>query len=122
MIRDLLTVMAGLAVGALSGVIGVGGGIFMVPIMVLGFRLPQQLAQGTSLAAILPTSIAGGASHARQGNVLWHPALQMATGGALGALAGSVLALHLPHQLLARGFGLFLLVSAYRLWPRGQNG
>lgn len=122
MTGDLLIVLAGLAIGALAGVIGVGGGIFMVPIMVLGFRLPQQLAQGTSLAAILPTSLAGGAGHAGQGNVLWRPALQMAAGGAVGAVAGSVLALRLPHELLARGFGLFLLVTAYRLWPRGQNG
>ena len=120
-VHDILVILTGFVIGALSGVIGVGGGIFLVPIMVLGFRLDQQLAQGTSLAAILPSSITGGATHASQGNVLWRPALQMAAGGVLGATVGAALALHLPHEILGRVFGLFLIFSAYRMWPKRQN-
>ena len=120
-LHDGLVILTGFVVGAVSGVIGVGGGIFLVPIMVLGFRFDQQVAQGTSLAAILPSSFTGGATHASQGNVLWRPALLMAAGGVVGAAIGAGMALHLPREVLGRGFGLFLLFSAYRMWPRRQN-
>ncbi len=117
-LRDLLTVLAGLVVGVASGVIGIGGGILLVPIMVLGFGYGQHLAQGTSLFAVIPTSLAGALTHARYGNVVWRAGLWMGLGGALGALLGAAFALGLPREVLARAFGLLLIVSAWQLWPR----
>ncbi len=54
---DVLAILGGLAAGILSGFIGIGGGTAFVPIMTVGFRFNQALAQGTSLAAIIPTAI-----------------------------------------------------------------
>ena len=122
MIVDALAVLTGFLVGVLSGLIGVGGGVLFVPIMVIGFRFSQHLAQGTSLAAILPTSIVGAATHYRAGNLELRPALLMGLIGAVAAVAGGLIAVRLLHaDLLARIFGLFLLFSAYRLWPKSKK-
>ena len=53
---DALAIVGGLAAGLVSGTIGVGGGLLFVPIMTTGYRFTQHLAQGTSLAAIIPTA------------------------------------------------------------------
>lgn len=116
MLASLLAVAAGFVVGVLSGVMGVGGGIFLVPIMVLGFGFAQHLAQGTSLAAIIPTSVAGALTHDRLGNVDRRAAAWLGAGGVLGSLLGALVAIQLPRTLLVRLFGVMILYSAYRLW------
>lgn len=118
MIGGALAIIAGLLVGTLSGLIGIGGGVLLVPIMVIGFGLAQQLAQGTSLAAILPTSIVAAVTHYRAGNLELRPALLMGGTGAITAVLFGLLAQRVHPQVLARLFGAFLLFSAYRLWPR----
>jgi uncharacterized membrane protein YfcA len=112
---DLLAIVGGLAAGVLSGLIGIGGGLLFVPIMTIGFRMAQPIAQGTSLAAVIPTAIVGGITHIRQGNVLLHAAIWMGVGGVGGAAIGALVAVEVPEKILARVFGLFLLFSAYRL-------
>jgi uncharacterized membrane protein YfcA len=92
--------------------------VLLVPIMVIAFGFGQHLAQGTSLAAVLPTSIVGAATHYRSGNLDLRPALLMGAAGAVTAVAFGLLAQFIHPQLLARVFGAFLLFSAYRLWPR----
>lgn len=116
--RDLLTVATGLLVGVASGILGVGGGILLVPAMTLGFGISQHVAQGTSLAAIIPTSVVGAVTHDRRGNVLRRAALYMGVGATAGAVLGAVVALHLPREVLTRAFGVLLLFAAFRLWPR----
>ena len=113
---DLLAVAGGFLVGILSGAMGIGGGILLVPLMVLGFSFAQHLAQGTSLAAIVPTSIVGAVTHDRAGNVDRRAAVWVAAGGLFGAVAGSLVAVQLPRELLVRLFGALLLYSAYRIW------
>jgi uncharacterized membrane protein YfcA len=112
---EVFAIAGGVLAGFLSGTIGSGGGLLFVPIMTLGFRMAQPIAQGTSLAAVIPTAIVGGITHIRQGNVLREVAIWMGVGGVGGALIGSLVAVEVPEQILARGFGLFLLFSAYRL-------
>jgi uncharacterized protein len=112
---DALAVAGGLAAGFLSGAIGIGGGLMFVPTMTVGLRLPQPVAQGTSLVAIVPTAIVGGATHFWQGNVLRRPALLMGGGGLVGAVAGALVAVEVPGDALARIWGGFLLFSALRL-------
>lgn len=112
---DALAVLGGLLAGLLSGLIGIGGGSAFVPIMTVGFRFNQALAQGTSLAAIVPTALVGGITHIREGNVLIGPALWMGGGGLAGAILGALLAIHLPGPILARVWGAFLLLTAFRL-------
>ena len=117
MIRDVLIILAGFFAGVVSGSMGVGGGVLMVPIMVLGFGFGERLAQGTSLAAIVPISIVGAWTHFRQGNVLVRPALWMGLVGAPLAVVGALLAQKVPGPTLSRVFGVLMLYSAYRLWP-----
>ena len=116
LLRDVLTVLSGLLVGLLSGTMGIGGGVLLVPIMVLGFGLAQHVAQGTSLAAIIPTSIVGAYTHDRAGNVDRGAAVWVGAGGLAGALVGALVAVRLPRELLVRLFGALLLYSAYRIW------
>jgi uncharacterized protein len=115
-VHDALAILTGLVVGVLSGVMGVGGGILLVPIMVLGFGYAQHLAQGTSLAAIVPTSIVGAYAHDRAHNVDRAAAAWVSVGGLAGALLGALVAVRLPRELLVRLFGVLLLYSAYRIW------
>jgi uncharacterized membrane protein YfcA len=112
---DVLAVIGGFGAGLLSGTIGIGGGQLFVPILTVGFRLAQPLAQGTSLAAIIPTALVGGITHIRQGNVVREAAVWMGLGGVGGALIGALIAVEAPAQLLARLFGAFLLFSAVRI-------
>jgi uncharacterized membrane protein YfcA len=115
-VHDALAILAGLFVGVLSGVMGIGGGILLVPIMVLGFGFAQQIAQGTSLAAIVPTALVGAYTHDRAHNVDRAAAAWVSGGGLVGALLGALVAVHAPRELLVRLFGALLLFSAYRIW------
>ncbi len=115
-IHDALAILTGLFVGVLAGVMGIGGGILLVPIMVLGFGFAQHVAQGTSLAAIVPTSIVGAYTHDRAHNVDRTAAVWVSVGGLSGALLGALVAGRLPSALLVRLFGALLLYSAYRIW------
>lgn len=112
---DAAAIGGGLLAGFLSGTIGIGGGLAFVPIMTIGFRMAQPLAQGTSLAAIIPTALVGGITHLRQGNVRRDAAIWMGGGGVVGAVVGALVAVSLPTSFLARLFGVFLLFSAYRI-------
>lgn len=107
-----LDLLLGLAVGMLAGFMGVGGGLLAVPAFTLLMGMPQQLAQGTSLAVILITAPAGAIEHARHGNLVWRLVPALAVGASLGAVASSWWVQGFPHLLLARAFALFLLANA----------
>ena len=111
----------GLAVGLLSGYMGVGGGLLAVPAFTLALRMTQQAAQGTSLAVILVTGPAGAIVHARHGNVVWSLVPLLALGAALSAPLASWLAQQLPHEALVRAFAVFLLLNAALAWFRTQR-
>ncbi len=119
--QDILAIAGGLVAGFLSGTIGSGGGLFFVPIMKTGFGIAQPVAQGTSLAVVLPTAIVGGVTHLRQGSVLLGAALWMGGGGVVGAVIGALVAVDAPEKLLARVFGIFLLFSAFRLATQARK-
>lgn len=120
-LRYSLIAMGGLLIGILSGLTGVSGGIFLVPTMVLGFGISQRIAQGTSLLAILPTVAVGAIAHHRDGNVDVRAARWIALAGVPAALVGSAFALSLPERALHGLFGLFLLLAAIQMWPRGAR-
>jgi uncharacterized membrane protein YfcA len=117
-VHYLLITASGLVIGLLSGLTGIGGGVFIVPTLVLGFGLAQRVAQGTSLLAILPTAAVGAITHYRHGNVDVRTAGWIAAAGVPAALVGAALALWLPVRVLAGLFGLFLIFAAIRTWPR----
>jgi uncharacterized membrane protein YfcA len=113
-----LIVAAGLLIGSVSGITGVGGGIFLVPTLVIGFGLDHHLAQGTSLVAILPTAAVAAVVHFRRGNVDIRTAAWIGVGGIPAAMVGAFLALTLPQASLAVLFGFLLLFAASRILPR----
>lgn len=118
---DAATVLAGFVGGVLSGALGIGGGQAFIPMMTIGFRFPQSLAQGTSLAAIVPTALAGGLTHLREGNVVIRAALWMGGGGVIGAVLGALLAVEIPGSILSRLFGAFLIFNAWRLFAAARR-
>lgn len=112
---DIFLIAGGLAAGFLSGTIGIGGGLIFVPTMTIGAAVSQKVAQGTSLLVVVPTAIVGGITHIRQGNVQLEPALWMGGGGVVGAIVGALVAVEVPGPVLARAWGAFLVISAWRL-------
>lgn len=116
-----LALVLGFAAGMVAGMFGVGGGILFVPTLVL-LGLSQLEAQATSLAAILPTVIAGTVQQQRYGNVRWREALVIGAISVAAVQAGALAALALPEQTLRRLFaGLILLVAAQLAW-RARRG
>lgn len=102
----------GLASGCLAGLLGVGGGIIMVPVMSLALGLTQQVSQGTSLVAIIPTALSGAYTHSKLGNVDTNCALWIAIGAASGGLVGSLAANQLKSSTLMAAFGVFLVLMS----------
>lgn len=115
----LLILLAGGAVGVLSALFGVGGGILMVPFMVLALDQGQHLAEGTSLLVIVPTAVAGVVFHRKKGYVSLKHAAVLAMGGMGGAYAGAALALSLRATTLQVVFGLLMAYSGIRTVSAG---
>ena len=112
-------VAAGVLVGVMSALFGVGGGILMVPFMVLALGEEQHLAEGTSLLVILPTAVTGVLAHRRRGYVSFQTGMLLALGGSAGAWVGALLALRLSADSLQMAFGILLAVSGIRVIKRG---
>ena len=116
-----LHIAGGVATGALSAIFGVGGGVIMVPLLVIAFGYPQHLAEGTSLVVIIPTALSGALAHGREGYTQWGLGIRLGLGGVVGALLGAQLALSLPADTLARSFGALLAVVAVLLLTRSRR-
>lgn len=115
----MLIVMLGLGVGLLVGLMGVGGGVVLVPCLVYILKMDQHLAQGTSLLIQLPP-IGAGALYLywKRGNVDLAAGLVCAAGFLLGGYFGSVVAVGMASQELRALFGVFLMVAAALLTRR----
>src|SRR5438128_7513803 len=110
----------GLGIGVLGGLAGLGGGVFIVPLLVIGFGLSQRIAQGTSLIAVIPTAAIGAIIHEANGEVDVRAAGLIAGAGVPAAIVGSLLALVVPQRTLLGLFGAFLLFAAVATWPWRQ--
>lgn len=108
-------IAVGVVAGFLSGLFGVGGGILIVPALVLVLRFEQRLAHGTSLAAVLPIAVSSLASYAIEDKVDWPVGLWLALGAIGGAVVGTYILHRLPHDALAVGFAVLLIATAARL-------
>lgn len=110
----------GAGAGFASGLLGVGGGFIMVPVMysvigAMGFPdIAMKVALGTSLLVILPTAMSGAWRHNKKKAVQWKTALVLGLCGLGGGLVGSTLATYLPERALKTGFGG--LVLAIAIW------
>ena len=109
--RTILTLIGiGLFAGLLSGLFGVGGGIVIVPALVLLAGYQQRLAAGTSLAAIVPTATVGVISYAATASVAWVAAPLRGGAAGVGARSGTAIAPRLSQRALQWGFVAFLVV------------
>lgn len=121
-VKTTTVVLVGLAAGLLSGMFGVGGGILIVPGLVLIAKMDQRIAHGTSLAAVLPISAASLATYWAQDKVDWPVGAWLAIGAVAGAVLGTRLLHVLPHRTLALGFAGLLVVTAIRLFLPLDSG
>lgn len=107
---ELLLVLSGLAAGAFGALLGLGGGILIVPILTLGFGVPLTTAIGTSLVCVIATSTGAAAINVRAGRADVRMGITLAAGTVVGAATGGVVAGILPERILA---GLFAALLAY---------
>ena len=107
--------LLGFAAGTLAGLFGVGGGIAMVPGMVLGFDLPAAVAKGTSLAVIIPTAIVGTRRNLANDNAALRPAVIVGLAGVVSGFVASKISVELDETLSNRLFAALLAVVAARL-------
>jgi uncharacterized protein len=115
--RELVAI--GILGGLLSGLLGVGGGIVMVPLLVLWARYSQRDAHAASLAAIIPISVAGILTYGIAGDVKLGPAAALAAGSIFGAQLGAGLLARLPERVLKMVFGTFLLAVSILMAVHG---
>lgn len=122
MIEWLIYLATGAFAGLLAGLLGVGGGLIIVPVLALSFtaqgfanEVQMHLAVGTSLATIIFTSLSSVYAHHRRGAVEWPAFRTMAPGIMLGALLGAVIAHWLPTIAMRYLFGLFELFVALQM-------
>ncbi len=112
-------VLIGAAAGVLAGLFGIGGGILIVPALVLTAGMTIQTATGTSLGALLlPVGIFGAVVFYRAGHLDVRAALLLALGLSAGAYLGAMLNQSLRPAVLSRLFAVFLVVVAVRLWVK----
>ena len=105
----------GFLTGGAAGLLGVGGGIMMVPFLTLAAGVSQHAAQATSLLVVLPTAIVASITLQRRGIGDLPLALRFGALGAVGGVLGALLALALPGHALRIVFALFLAGVAVRL-------
>jgi uncharacterized membrane protein YfcA len=108
--------LIGLVAGTVAASLGVGGGVVFVPSLVIFFSFDQHLAQGTSLAVIVPTAMVGAWVHARADRVVWRYAFPLGVAGVLGGFIGGGIALALDDTVLRRLFAALLVVTAARMF------
>ncbi len=110
-----MSFLIGLLAGCFGALVGVGGGVIMIPLMVRFFGLNQHQAHGTSLAALVFTGLTGAVTYSLKGNVDPLAALFLAATAILSARFGALFAHSLPEWKLKMSFGIFLIVVSVLL-------
>lgn len=100
--------------GSVAGLLGVGGGVLLVPMMVGLLGMTQHDAHGTSLAVVMVIAIFAATSYAIFGSVNWTLVAIIGSGSVVGGLLGARLMARVPGRLLQRLFGVLLLLLAVR--------
>jgi uncharacterized membrane protein YfcA len=110
MSAEVVYMLIGLVCGAAAGLIGIAGGIFLIPALVIGMGFSQKMAQGTTLAVLLPPIGLGAAFlYWRGGNVNMRAAIFIAIGFFVGGFLGAGESAHVSSEMLQKIFGVFTL-------------
>jgi uncharacterized protein len=112
----LILIAIGFLAGTISGSLGVGGAVLIVPALVIFMGFSQHQAQGTSLAVLLlPIGILATINYARNGYVNWKYALIISLVFVIGAYVGSVISINLPEKVLKKVFAVFMMIVAIKM-------
>jgi len=115
----LIVLVLGLGVGVLVGLLGIGGGVVLVPAMVYLLQMDQHLAQGTSLFILLPPVGLGALrQYWKQGQVDLRAGILCALGILIGGYLGGLFAVLMTSRQLKGFFGCFLMLAAALLWRK----
>ncbi len=107
----------GVLAGVLSGLVGVGGGLVMIPLMILLLGYSQHEAQGTSLAVLaVPVTLLAAYNYYSEGYINWKFAAFIAVGFVVGGFFGSKLAISINQAMLKKIFGVILLIAAFKMF------
>ena len=112
----IILIVIGILAGILSGVVGVGGGLIMIPLLIILLGLSQHEAQGTSLAVMLPPiGILAAINYHKAGFVKWEYAMIIAITFIIGGYFGSKYAITLRPEIVKRVFGVVMLIGALKI-------
>lgn len=117
----LLLALAGLGAGVFGSLLGLGGGVLLVPVLTLVFGYPIVVAAGASLVAVIATSASAASHYVRTGQADVRLGLVLETATVVGALVGGLLAGFLPERVLALGFAALLAYVAFILARRAMD-
>lgn len=112
----IILIIIGFATGVLGGMVGVGGGVILVPALVFILGFSQLDAQGTSLALIMfPVGLLAVVQYYKQGHVDFNIVFLLAIGFVIGSFFGSKISLSIPQQTVKRIFAILMLVIAVKM-------
>lgn len=112
----VILIILGITAGILSGTLGIGGGLIIIPALMYFLNMSQHGAQGTSLAFMLPPiSILAVMQYAKYGHVNWKYAGIISVLFIVGAYFGSLIAVQIPSNILKKVFGVFMIVVAVKM-------
>ncbi|MBP1764585.1 MAG: Sulfite exporter TauE/SafE [Firmicutes bacterium] len=116
MIVSILVIfVSGLCAGMASGILGVGGGIILVPVMVFILGLTQHMAQGISLLVIIPTALSGAYHLHKEKLIHYRTAFYLAVGAVIGTILSSNFVQMVPGKLLQETFGIFIIFTGLKM-------
>lgn len=119
----VLLIVIGLLAGILSGFVGVGGGVIIVPALIYALGMGQLDAQGTSLfVLLLPVGILAVMNYWKSGNINWQFGIIIALTFVVGGYVGSKLALKISPSLVRFIFGIIMAYVSFRMIISGYNG
>lgn len=113
--REGRAVAIGVAGGLSSGLLGIGGGIVIVPLLVLLLAMPQRRAHAASLAAIAPIALVAAAVYGARGEIWWPATFVIAAGSIVGAPIGVKILRRAPERALKLAFAVLALAAGIRM-------
>jgi len=112
----LILLAIGLFSGMLGGMVGIGGGIVIVPALIYFLGFSQLNAQGTSLALIMfPVGVLGVINYYKQGHIDFNIVFILAIGFVVGSFLGSKFAMNIPQALVKKFFAMLMIVIAMKM-------